>query len=255
MGRDTTGGRRISAVERAFGIIDYLLKNDGTTLSELADELGLAKSTTHTYLATLINQGYVIQSDGTYRLSFRFLEIGEDVRNKIEIIDVIRRTLSNVINEVGGIAWFIVEENGNAVFIEKETGDDAVQPYGHIGRRTTLHDIAGGKAILAHLPEKRVKGIISEDGLRKKTERTITNQEDLFTELKQIRQQGYAINNGENLEGWRAIASPIIHKGNVLGSIAASGPEHRMRGKRFDETVPDIIVSSSNEVSLHILSR
>lgn len=255
MGHESKDGRRISAVERAFGIINYLLDRDKATLSELADETGLAKSTVHTYVATLREQGYLIKQENSYRLSLRFLEVGEQVRNKVQILDIVRPALENITEQVGGITWFIVEEAGNAVFVEKETGEDAVQPYGHVGRRTTLHDIAGGKAILAHLPEDRIEEILAERGLQQKTEQTITDRGELLDELEQIRRQGYAINNSENLEGWRAVASPIIHEGTVLGSIAASGPEHRMREERFEKTIPDLITATTNEIQLQILSR
>lgn len=255
MGDGTDGPRRISGVEKAFGIIDYLLDNNHATLDELAASLGLAKSTVHTYIATLLDQGYVIQKDNIYYPSLKFLEVGEQVRNKIDHLDIIRTELREIIKQTGGITWFIVEENGSAVFVEKDTSEDAVQPYGSIGKRTTLHDIAGGKAILAHLPESRIDEIISSCGLPKKTQETITEADALFEELETIREQGYAVNNSENLQGWRAVASPIIHDDQVLGSIAVSGPEHRMQGDRFTQEIPEIVTAATNEIQLQILSE
>jgi DNA-binding IclR family transcriptional regulator len=255
MGDGTNDARRISGVERAFGIIDYLLDNDQATLDELAGSLGLAKSTVHTYAATLLDQGYVIQRDNVYYPSLRFLEVGEQVRSKIDYLDIIRTQLREIIKQTGGITWFIVEEDGYAVFVEKDTSEDAVQPYGSIGKRTTLHDIAGGKAILAHLPESRIDEIISSRGLLKKTEDTITETGALFNELETIRSQGYAINDGENLQGWRAVASPILHDDRVLGSIAVSGPKHRMDGDRFTDEIPELVTAATNEIQLQILSE
>lgn len=98
------------------------------------------------------------------------------------------------------------------------------QPYGEIGKRVPLHNIAAGKAILAHLSEERVEEIIGQHGLEEWTERTITDREALFSELETIREQEYARNDGETFEGFRAVASPILHEGELLGSIVVSGP-------------------------------
>ncbi|PSP95450.1 IclR family transcriptional regulator [Halobacteriales archaeon QS_4_62_28] len=255
MSDTTTPGRKINATENTFDFIEYLHDNGEATLGELTEEMGLSKGTVHTYLATMKNSGYLIQDGNKYRLGLQFLELGEGVRNGIDIIDIVRGSLREIIDKVGGISWFIVEEGGHAVFVEKATGKDSVQPYGHVGRRTTLHDIAGGKAILAHLPESRIDEIIAERGLVRKTDQTITREAELREELAEIREKRYAINDGENLEGWRAVASPIIHEGEVLGSVAVSGPKHRMDGKRFSETVPDLVTAATDEIQLKILSK
>lgn len=247
--------RRINAAENTFAIIDYVRAHGGATLHELTDELGLAKSTVHTYLATMIEHGYLKREGDVYRLSLQFLDLGEAVRRDIGAITVVREALQDVVEQTDGIAWFIVEETGQAVFVEKAMGENAVQPYGNVGKRTTLHDIAGGKAILAHLPEERVEEILDQRGLVERTDETIVDREELFDSLEAVRERGYATNDGENVQGWRAVASPIVHEGDVLGSIAASGPAHRLRGERFTEEVPEIVMGATNEVQLELLSR
>lgn len=255
MTKGSTSDRRINAAENTFDIINCIMEQDEATLGNIANEVDLTKSTVHTYLATMMNRGFVRSHGNTYSLSLRFLEVGETVRGQIEGITILRDVLSDVVNQTDGIAWFIVEEDGHAVFVEKATGEDAVQPYGYIGRRTTLHDIAGGKAILAHLSEERLEETIAGRGLPAKTDRTITDRDELRRELERIREQGFAVNRGENLQGWRAVASPIIHEGTVFGSIAASGPKHRMHDDRLTETIPDIVTAATNEVQLRFLSE
>jgi len=247
--------RRINAAENTFAIIDYVREHGEVTLEDLTAELGLAKSTVHTYLATMIEHGYLKQEDGAYRLSLKFLDLGEAVRRDIGVITVVREALRDIVEQTDGIAWFIVEENGQAVFVEKAMGENAVQPYGHVGKRTTLHDIAGGKAILAHLSEDRVRTILDRQGLVERTDTTIVDRSELFSDLEAVRERGYATNDGENVEGWRAVASPILHEGDVLGSIAASGPAHRLRDERFTEEIPEIVMGAANEIQLELLSR
>lgn len=247
--------RRINAAENTFVIINYIRDHGEATLGELTAELGLTKSTVHTYLMTMIEQGYIQKQENTYSLSLKFLDLGEAVRRNTGIIDIVRESLQNIVEQTDGIAWFIVEESKQAVFVEKAMGDDAVQPYGYVGKRTTFHDIAGGKAILAHLPKESIEEILNNRGLIRRTDQTIIDREELFDNLETIRDRGYSINDGENLEGWRAVASPIIHDGEVLGSIAASGPAHQLRGEWFTDQIPDIVLDATNEIQLQILSQ
>lgn len=254
MGSDADSTRRVNAVDNVFDIVEFLDASGGATLTEVADEVGLAKSTTHGYLATLLDREYLVEDDGVYQLGLRFLGHGTSAVSRIEADGIVQSVLENVVAETEEIAWFVVEEHGRAVFVAKATGERAVQPYGRIGKRTSLHVIAAGKAILAYLPDERVEAIVERHGLEARTDRTITDEEALFEELAEIREQGYALNRGENVEGWRAVACPVIHDGEVFGAIATSAPENRMQGERFTETVPRIVSGAANEVQLRLLT-
>jgi len=247
-------GRRIGAVDTTFEIVEYLNKEHSAKLSDIADNVGLSESTVHTYLATMKHHGFVTQGNSEYQLSFRFLEVGGVRRQQIESIHVIQQILDELIQQSGEIAWFITEEDGCGVFIEKAIGKEAVQPCSHVGMRRYLHCIAGGKAILSELPRKRVEQIIKHRGLPPKTDNTITEKSELFEELENIKQQGYAFNRGENIDGWRAVASPIVFGDRVYGSIAISGPSHRIKDDRFKTELPERVSAASNEVQLKLRS-
>lgn len=247
--------RRITSVKNAFEILEHLHDHDDASLGGVADAVGLTKGTVHTYLATMVAAGYVRRDEGAYRLSLRFLDLGETVLRDVDGVDVVGDVLRDIVARTGDIAWFIVEEDGEAVFVEKAAGENAVQPYGSVGKHTTLHDIAGGKAILAHLPEERVAEILDDRGLPGRTEDTIVDREAFERELERVRERGYAANDGENVAGWRAVAAPVFHEGDLLGAIAASGPAHRLRGERFEADLPGIVKDAANEVQLRLLSR
>lgn len=91
-------------------------------------------------------------------------------------------------------AQFIVEENSRRYYTHTENGEDAVLADARTGKRIYLHDSTAGKSILAQLPESRVRKIINSWGLPAYTEYTITDESELFEELEQIREQGYALN-------------------------------------------------------------
>jgi DNA-binding IclR family transcriptional regulator len=116
-----------------------------------------------------------------------------------------------------------------------------------------LHCTALGKAILAYLPEERVREIIDTHGLPERTDATITDEEELFDELEGIRDRGYARDMEERVAGLLCVAAPIRNlDGDPLGAISVSGPTSRMKGERFDEEVPEELTSTANVIELNL---
>lgn len=250
-----TRDRRVKSAETLFGVLDAVHTLEEAGVTEIADLLGIAKSTTHDHLSTLIEHEFLVKDDTEYRVGLKSLHYGIGAKNRIELVGAAGPSLEHVVEETDEIAWLVVEEYGQAVYVEKAVGERAVQPYGAIGKRVPLHNIAAGKAILASLSKERVCEIVDERGLPAQTERTITNIDELFTTLGTIRERGYARNDGETFEGFRAVASPILYEGELLGSIVVSGPENRLRGERFETALPELITGAANAIELSLASR
>ena len=105
-----------------------------------------------------------------------------------------------------------------------------------MGERIYLHSTAAGKAILATFPESRVNNIVERWGLPELTDRTITSREDLDAELATVRDQGYALNRGEDQDGVYAIGQAVRKpSGIVLGALSIAGPTYRTKERRFEE--------------------
>ncbi|HZD42853.1 MAG TPA: IclR family transcriptional regulator C-terminal domain-containing protein [Methanomicrobiales archaeon] len=139
------------------------------------------------------------------------------------------------------------------MFLFKVKGREAVRLDTYEGMRVHLHTTALGKSILAHLPEERMEEILDERGLPSVTPNTITNREELLSDLDLVRERGYAIDDEERLEGIRCIAAPIVTEGdNVLGAVSISGPRNRLRGERFREEIPSQVLGTSNIISVNV---
>lgn len=245
----------VKSADTMFSVIDGVHELDGAGVTELAEHIDCAKSTVHDHLRTLVDHEYLVQEGSTYQIGLKFLYHGMHAKRRMTFADVAKPTLEQLADETDEIAWLVVEEYGQAVYIEKATGDRAVQPYGEIGGRVPLQNIAAGKAILAHLPDERVREIVERRRVRERTERTITTYPELAEELEGIRERGYALNDGETITGFRAVASPIVHDGDLLGSIVVSGPANRLRGDRFRKTYPEIVTGAANAIELSLASR
>jgi DNA-binding IclR family transcriptional regulator len=238
----------------SFRIIELLLERGELTLSEVAKEFDIAKSTAHRHLTTLDEIGYLTtDSENKFQISLRFLEIGSRVRNQRDIYKHSKEKIKDLASDTGERVQLSVEDHGKSVLIYGKSGDRAIQTDVYLGRRVHLHTNAGGKAILAFLPEDQVSEIIAEHGLPRQTGNTITNKDRLFDELMTVREKGIAFNDEERISGLRAIGAPITDEENtVLGSISISGPTERMRDERYKEDFPKMLSETTNEIELNI---
>lgn len=243
----------IRAVDRTFTIIDGLKELNGATVTELAEHVELPKSTVYNYLQTLLEDEYIVEDDGVYRVGLRFLEIGEHARCKQEIYQVAPTEIDKLAEETGELANLVVEEHGLGVYLYRSKGDDAVDLDNPVGKRQYLNGTAFGKAMLAYMPEAQVERIIDRHGLPARTENTITDRETLYAELDQIRDRGWALGDGEGLQGLRCVSVPILTDDeSVHGAVSISGPKSRLRGERFREEIPDLLQAATNVIEINM---
>lgn len=246
------GADTVGAVQTLFDILEFIHEEDGVTISEAASGLEYAKSTIHRHLSTLEQRGYVVNEDGYY-IGLRFLELGEDARNRRQAYQLAKEKVEELAEETDERAQFLVEENGEAVYIHRAVGNHAVRTDPGIGKRIPLHATASGKSILAAMPPEKASRIIEQTAFEQITDKTITNPNTLNDELDQIRQRGYAFNREENLDGLRAIGVPVKGpKGSVIGGLSISGPSHRFTGERFKDELPSLLLGTANELELNI---
>lgn len=244
--------RSVKTADTIFGIIECIQKSDGAKMREVADAMDLAESTVHTHLTTLLDKEYLVKRGQQYYISLKFLEHGIFAKTNYTIANTAQRTLEELADQTGEAVYLIVLEHGRGVYIAKSLGDHAVQTEGRVGLRRNLHEIAAGKAILAHLPEDQIDDILARHGLPKKTEQTITNRQELETELEEVRDTGVAFNVNESLSGERAVAAPIVPELEVVGAIAVVGPANRLSGDYFQEEIPNLLLGAANEIELRL---
>jgi len=252
MADDTAARNRIKTADNVFDIVEQVATAEGATLTELADCLGMAKSTVHGYLVSLTEAGYLVEADGEYHLSLTFLEHGIGRRQQYVPAQIVRQPLRRLADSTGEIAWYAVEEHGRAINIYNQEGERAISVEQWLGQPRPMHALAAGKVLLAHMPDERVDEILDRHRLVAKTANTITSRETLEAELGQIREDGVAYNDGEYNARIRSIAAPVVYDGTAIGSLGVSGPANRLRGERYTDEIPDRILATANEIELRL---
>lgn len=252
MSANAGGGRTVKSSERTFDVLEILRERNGARVTEVADELDLAKSTVHRYLATLRKREYVVKEGDEYAVGLRFLELGQTARYRKPIYELAEPVVEDLAAETEERAVFLIEEHGQAVYVHRATGEHAVRASPGPGERVPIHATAAGKAILAYLPERRVREILDRRGLPARTQNTITSRNELREELERVREHGYAINQEENVRGVRAVGVPIRPNDRVVGALSISGPIQRMQEKegRDQQNLLNLLLGSANELEI-----
>jgi DNA-binding IclR family transcriptional regulator len=225
----------IQSIERAAAILQLLADNPGQLgVSEIADSLDLAKTTTHGLLRTLRTVGYVEQTavGGRYRLGDGLSQLRSEPLDPNEL-------RSRALNWADSLA----SRTGESVRVASPKGDVAVVVH-HVFRpddsaqqldidlELPLHASAFGKILLAG---KTAFGPRQEDELDRYTARTVTSRRTLARELVEIRRRGWAADIGEYIDGVAAVAAPIRNDvGRAVGAIGIVGSPARLCDPRGD---------------------
>lgn len=248
--------RKLKTVETALDVIEALIDLDGASVTEVTEYVGRSKSTIHSQLSTLCEAGYLVKRNGEYRLSFQFLLLGEYVRNNSLLYQFGQTIADNLASQTGHYTHLFTAENGHGVNVYEAQGQQAGN-YEYqslkLQQREPLHVTAAGKVLLANYTEERVSDIIRLRGLDQWTTNTITDRDELFDELETIRDQGYAINDEEEIDGFRAVASPIRVGGDeVIGSVSVSGPLTYFSDEKIQDELPELVKSAAGMIEVEI---
>ncbi|MDT3437158.1 IclR family transcriptional regulator [Haloarcula sp. 1CSR25-25] len=242
----------LKSVDTVFKIIKHLETRGGTTVTELASEREMPKSTAQVYLNTLHANGLVVKDDGEYKIGLRFLKYGMHALWNQQVFPRVRDKVDELAESTGELASCFVEERGDAVYIYGTEGSQAIRTDLSIGDRSGLHCTASGKAILANLPQQRIDTLLDVESFQALTDQTIVEPETLRDELETIRERGFAYSHQESVKGMRAVAAPISIEDHVVGSISLAGPANRFVGDRFERELPEIVTGAANEMELKL---
>jgi IclR family pca regulon transcriptional regulator len=194
-------------------------------VSELSRELGLSRSTTHRYIATLSALGYLQQDAPTkkYRLGPRVLDLGFSAINSMELREVAAPHLRRLSDETGYTVNMAILDGLDIVYVERcrssRAGQREIDLNLHVGSRLPAYCTSMGKVLLAFLPEAARGNVLRELELVRRGPNTLTSKSALAAELKRVREQGFALNNEELAYGLRSIAAPVL---DASGEAAAA---------------------------------
>jgi len=242
----------VKATTTSSRVVDTLLELEGATITELDEQMDLSRSSIHNHLETLEHLGFIVREDWTYRVSHRFSEIGVQARRGTALYRHGVPEARRLADVSGLVSAVVVFERGRATSSHVSTGKNVNETILEVGDVLPLHSTAPGKAILSELDDARVEEL-EQPAL---TDDTLTSTEALREELATIRSRGIAFDREEWQSGIRGIATVINGPGDeLLGAVTVMSTSDWMSGKRFQQDIPGLVVSSGNTIEEKIRSR
>jgi IclR family acetate operon transcriptional repressor len=231
--------KRIEAAQRAVAILDALADDGEAGTNELARRIGLPASTVSRQLGTLAASGLVEQSteSGRYRLGIRIVQLANAVLGRLDVREVARPHLVELVRITGETATLHVPGEGDAVTVDFVPSAHYVQHVTQLGRPSIAHATSAGKVMLAF------SGRPLPDGpLTAYTSRTITSPKALAAEVERVHAQGYAEGFEEREPGLNAVAAPVWSANATLAAIVAlQGPTSRFGRPAVRAGVPPLL--------------
>jgi DNA-binding IclR family transcriptional regulator len=243
----------VQSVDRALEVLEILGRDGEGGVSDIADALGVHKSTVSRLVSVLESRGFVEQvSDrGKYRLGFTVVRLAGASMSRRDLGRESRDICEPLAYAVGETVNLAVLDTGRAVNVTEANGGAGIALRTFVGQSCPAHATSSGKVLLAGLPEHRLAPYLAVE-LERFTPTTIVTVAALRDELAVVHEQGWAAARDELEDGLTAVAAPVRdHTGDVVAALSISGPSFRMGADR----IPDLsrqAIDAADAVSVRL---
>ncbi len=246
----------IQAVSHALDLLEQFHDDvDELGVTELSKRLKLHKNNVFRLLATLESRGYIEQNKATenYRLGLKSLELGQTFIKQMGLLRQAKPILEKLVAECNETSYVAIFKEGYIVYLDVVETDLTVRVVSRVGSRLPAYCTAAGKIHLAFMSDEEIDAVLPAGELKQYSARTVTNRDTLKAELKEIAEQGYALDNEELDLGVRCVAVPIRdYTRRIVGAVSISGPAMRLDDERINKELVPLILQAGEELSTRL---
>lgn len=236
-------------VEKAVDILFHIHEQRSPVgVSAVARALEMPKSSTHRLCSTLARRGLLERDDhGRYSLGMALLTLAFGIQERDPLIEVAQPILRRFADSVGETFFLVGARNGSLYVLFKAEGGGVLPVSPRVGTILPTHATAVGKLYLAFAPEM-IQPVAKKP--QRFTSRTVVSQTILRTQVEKVRNQGYALSDGEWIDGLSVIAAPVrirrraVSDPTMLGAVAVALPSTRLDGTGKKDTVGQVVLSA-----------
>ena len=214
---------------------------EGVSVTEVAELLGVDKSSASRLVKTLVNYGFMRQKPGSRRfiLGQRLYKMSWQLLNRMPVREKAKPYLYRLMQSTGECSHTAVYSEGKALVIDDVEAEASLRVAGGIGRLIPLHCTAVGKGLMAF------GDVPLPDELIIRTARTMINPQQVLKDLEETRARGFAFDDEENDEGVRCIAAPVYdYTGMTIATIGISGPTVRETNERVPLLAREVVAAA-----------
>lgn len=215
------------SLERGLRILSAFSGNRSVLgIADLARAVGLNKSTTYRYVATLTTLEYIQQDPDTkkYFLGPRVVDLGFAAIDSMDLTRVAAPLLQALADDTGFTVSMGLCDGPDVVYVDRRRSGRrsslAMDLNLHVGSRLPAYCTSMGKVLLAYKDPATLRQILDRTDMARRGPKTITNREQLMTALAKVRQSGVAANDEELAPGLRSFAAPVRDRsGEVVAAV------------------------------------
>jgi IclR family KDG regulon transcriptional repressor len=224
--------KRVPAVDKCFGVLELFAGCERPLfISEIARTLKYNKSTVYNILHTLADLDVLEHAkENTFRFGTTLYALGKSASNGSELISTVHPYLEEI-NQRTRLSVFLgIRSDGHAVVLDKVDSPEDIKVSSETGMRIPLLAGAGGKVLLSLLPDSELDDILSENRPKKFTPKSCADKKGYKELIKKARQDGFAFDDEEYIEGVRALAVPLhLHRDHLQAALWIVGLKSQIK--------------------------
>ena len=222
---------------KAIDTINAVADAGSAGIRELSKITGYPPSTIHRIAATLVERHYFQQDPVTkqYALSFRFLELGTRVQQKIHLTSIARPHIERLMDETRESVNLAVRDADSMVYLDiAQSNHSILQLFTRPGARVPLYATGVGKLFLSKMEKAEFDAYLARSEITPFTPNTLVENDKIIKDLERIRNQGYSVDNEEMEAGVRCVAALVYdHQGQPAAAISITGAAMRVTVDRI----------------------
>ena len=240
----------VQSIDRAFSVLRSLAAGPAG-VTDIADRVGLPKSTVSRMLSTLEELGAVEQvaAGGEYRIGFAMIELAAAARPGRSLISLARPHLVELSRRTGEAAGVSIPDGGDMLYLDQLTPNSELQVRDWTGHRIPMHAVPSGHVVLAS--DDTLAKRVAAGPLQNLTAHTITRGPALLKRLDIVRRNEYAWALEEFSLGMNSVAAAVRNtEGKVIAALHVYGPASRFPGDRKHTELGDLLRSTADNIRI-----
>jgi IclR family transcriptional regulator, pca regulon regulatory protein len=250
--------RYSQSLERGLAILGcFTPERPVLGIADIADELGMSRSTTHRYVITLVALGYLEQgASRKYRLGLRVTDLGMSALNSTGLREQAHPYLEELRQRTSYTVNLSVLDGTEIIYVDRarsyRRGQNKIDLGLHPGSRLPAYCTAMGKLLIAYLPEPEQREIFSQMKLTKRTPNTITSKRALRDELEEIRETGFAVNDQELAPELYAVSAPVRDDSRVVAAANIAAHSSMISLEELVDALSPHLISTADRISARL---
>jgi IclR family pca regulon transcriptional regulator len=251
--------RYSQSLERGLAILGcFTPKRPVLGIADIADDLGMSRSTTHRYVITLVALGYLEQgASRKYRLGLRVTDLGMSALNSTGLREHARPYLEELRQRTSYTVNLAVLEGTEILYVDRvrsfRRGQSKIDLDLHTGSRLPAYCTSMGKLLLAHLPESEQRELIAAMKVTKRGPNTITSKKALREELEEVQAAGFAVNDEELAPELYSISAPVRNEAReVVAAVNLAAHSSMISLEELVDALGPHLVSTADRISARL---